>query len=104
MALVANAPRVAQIVTVTGPETSWCTTGARRVLAKRVQSDCRMQAPVHAPATADIARRIWNERVLDEIFFSGGARGAPPFDATAQTNREKTVQVVVTRDYVWVSI
>ena len=57
-----------------------------------------MQAPVQAPATADMARRIWNERVLNEICFSGGARGAPPFDAIAQTNKENMVQVVVTRD------
>jgi hypothetical protein len=47
-----------------------------------------------------MARSIWNERVLDGISFSGGARGAPPFDATAQTNKENMVQVVVTRDYV----
>jgi hypothetical protein len=46
-----------------------------------------------------MARRIWNERVLDEIFFAGGARGAPLFDATAQMNKENTVHVVVTRDY-----
>ena len=99
IALVAKAPSVAQIVTVTGPDTSWCTTGARRVLAKRVQSDCRMQAPVHAPATADIAFKIRNERVLEEIDVLGGARGAPPLDATAQMNMENIVQVVVTRDY-----
>jgi hypothetical protein len=45
-----------------------------------------------------LLRRIWNDRVLAEICFSGGARGAPPFDATAQMNKENMVQVVVTRD------
>ena len=57
-----------------------------------------MQAPVHAPATADMARSIWNERVLEEICTFGGANGAPPFDATAQMNMENMVQVVVTKD------
>jgi hypothetical protein len=99
IALVAKAPSVAQIVTVTGPEMSWWVTDARRVLAKRVQSDCRMQAPVHAPATADMARSIWNERVAAESFILGATRGAPPFDAIAHMNRENTVHVVVTRDY-----
>jgi hypothetical protein len=60
-----------------------------------------MQAPVHAPATADMARNIWNERVLEEICTFGGASGAPPFDATAQTNMENMVQVVVTKDYAY---
>ena len=45
-----------------------------------------------------MARSIWNERVLEEIFTFGGANGAPPFDATAQMNMENMVQVVVTKD------
>jgi hypothetical protein len=48
-----------------------------------------------------MARNIWNERVLEEICTFGGASGAPPFDATAQTNMENMVQVVVTKDYAY---
>lgn len=73
MALVAKAPSVAHTVTVNGPDTSWWIVGALRFFAKRVQSDCRMQAPVHEPATDDSARSIWNERALLEILVSGGS-------------------------------
>jgi hypothetical protein len=39
-AAVAKTPNIAVTVTVTGAPMSWLKTGARLVLAKRVQSDC----------------------------------------------------------------
>jgi hypothetical protein len=43
MADVAKTPRIAVTVTVRGAPMSWLRTGARRVLANRVQSDCLVQ-------------------------------------------------------------
>jgi hypothetical protein len=42
--------------------------------------------------------------VAADSFILGATRGAPPFDAIAQMNRENTVQVVVTRDYSYRSV
>ena len=98
IALVAKAPRIAQTVTVTGPEMSWWTAGGPRDFAKRVQSLCRIHAPVHDPATADTACNMRKERSEVEMALLGGRGLTPPFAADAQMNIPNIVHVVEMSD------
>jgi hypothetical protein len=110
-AAVAKTPNIAVTVTVTGAPMSWLKTGARLVLAKRVQSDClcsvrfcifyltmtthRILLPVHPPATELMANSILKDLSALEICFAGLGMEAPPFAARAQMNSPNIAAVTM---------